>query len=127
MVLVISHFGFEGGTLGLVASVPCHCLSFTFHYFPVSSDQLAGNEYMHDSMDEFGIRLNWTNNNIGRCPRGSKYTLIDLLLGEWCLYVLSIVFDPILLIPADNEDTHKSMDVFEFRPDPTTDFGVSRH
>ena len=25
----ISHFGFEGGTLVLIASVPGHCLSFT--------------------------------------------------------------------------------------------------
>ena len=29
--LVISHFGFEGGTLALIASVPCHCLIFTFN------------------------------------------------------------------------------------------------
>ena len=28
--LVISHFGFEGGTLVLIASVPGHCLYFTF-------------------------------------------------------------------------------------------------
>ena len=27
--LVISHFGFEGWTLVLMASVPGHCLSFT--------------------------------------------------------------------------------------------------
>ena len=26
---VVSHFGFEGGTLVLIASVPGHCLSFT--------------------------------------------------------------------------------------------------
>ena len=30
--LVISHFGFEGGTLVLIASVPGHCLSFTLKY-----------------------------------------------------------------------------------------------
>ena len=29
VVLVISHFGFEGGTLVLIASVPGHCLPFT--------------------------------------------------------------------------------------------------
>ena len=28
--LVISHFGFEGGTLVLIASVPGHCSFFTF-------------------------------------------------------------------------------------------------
>ena len=30
VMLVICHFGFEGGTLVLIASVPGHCLSFTF-------------------------------------------------------------------------------------------------
>ena len=30
VILVIYHFGFEGGTLVLIASVPGHCLSFTF-------------------------------------------------------------------------------------------------
>ena len=30
MVLVISHFGFEGETLVLIALVPGHCLSFTY-------------------------------------------------------------------------------------------------
>ena len=31
VILVISHFGFEGGTLVLIASVPGHCLSFTLY------------------------------------------------------------------------------------------------
>ena len=33
VILVISHFGFEGGPLllNLIASVLGHCLSFTFH------------------------------------------------------------------------------------------------
>ena len=30
VILVISHFGFEGGTLVLIASVPGHWLSLTF-------------------------------------------------------------------------------------------------
>ena len=30
VILVISHFGFEGGTLILVAPVPGHFLSFCF-------------------------------------------------------------------------------------------------
>ena len=30
VVLVISHFGFEGGTLVLIASVPGRCLFLTF-------------------------------------------------------------------------------------------------
>ena len=35
------------------------------------------------------------------------------------------IFDRILFILAGNEDIHKSLDEFEFRPDPTTDYGVS--
>ena len=30
VILVISHFGFEGRTLILIASVPGHCLFSTF-------------------------------------------------------------------------------------------------
>ena len=30
VILVIFHFGFEGGTLVLIALVPGHCLYFTF-------------------------------------------------------------------------------------------------
>ena len=30
VIQVITHFGFEGGTLVLIASVPSNCLSFTF-------------------------------------------------------------------------------------------------
>ena len=32
VILVISHFGFEGGTMVLIASVPGHCLNFTSYY-----------------------------------------------------------------------------------------------
>ena len=31
VILGISHFDFEGGTLVLIASVPGHCLSFAFY------------------------------------------------------------------------------------------------
>ena len=34
-------------------------------------------------------------------------------------------FDRILFILAGNDDIHKSLDEFEIRPDPTTDYGVS--
>ena len=45
--------------------------------------------------------------------------------GKWCLHLFSVVFNPILIILADNEDMHKISDEFEFRPDWTTDYGVS--
>ena len=47
------------------------------------------------------------------------------LWGKWCLHLLSVVFDPILFILAGNEDMHKIWGEFEFRPDRTTDYGVS--
>ena len=50
---------------------------------------------------------------------------IDLWWGKWCLHLFSVVFDPILFILAGNEDRHKISDEFEFRPDRTTDYGVS--
>ena len=36
-----------------------------------------------------------------------------------------LFFYPILFILAGNEDIHKILDEFEFRPDRTTDYGVS--
>ena len=29
VALIVSHFGFDGRSLVLIASVPCHCLLFT--------------------------------------------------------------------------------------------------
>ena len=39
--------------------------------------------------------------------------------------LFSAVFHPILFILAGNDDMHESSDEFEFRPDWTTDCGVS--
>ena len=36
--------------------------------------------------------------------------------GKWCLHLFSVVFDPILFILAGNEDMHKILEEFEFRP-----------
>ena len=49
----------------------------------------------------------------------------DLQWGKLCHHIFSAVFDRILFILAGNEDMHKSLEGFEFRPDPTTDYGVS--
>ena len=45
--------------------------------------------------------------------------------GENDVHLFSVVFDPILFILAVNEDMHTISDEFEFRPDRTTDYGVS--
>ena len=42
VILVISHIGFEGGTLFLIASVPGHCLSFTFQNVILKTLKLNG-------------------------------------------------------------------------------------
>ena len=38
VALVVSHFGFEGRTLVLIASVPGHCLPFTFSEYSLATD-----------------------------------------------------------------------------------------
>ena len=40
-------------------------------------------------------------------------------------HFVSIAVDPILFKLAGNEDMHNILDEFEFRPDLTTDYGVS--
>ena len=40
---------------------------------------------------------------------------------------MSLFFDPIFFILAGNKNIHKCLNEFEFRPDPTTDYGVSCH
>ena len=47
------------------------------------------------------------------------------IMGKTTSSHFSVVFDRIIFILAGNEDMHKSLDEFEFRPDPTTDYGVS--
>ena len=72
-----------------------------------------------------------------------------LIMGKWFLHARSFIFDRIGIKVADNQDRHKSsvefdfwlnqtlyilarsadmhniLDEFEFRPDRTTDYGVS--
>ena len=40
-------------------------------------------------------------------------------------HFFSVAIDPILSKLAGNEDMHNILNEFEFRPDPTTDCGVS--
>ena len=41
------------------------------------------------------------------------------------IHLFSVAFDPTLFILARNKDMHKISNEFEFRPDRTTDYGVS--
>ena len=48
-----------------------------------------------------------------------------LIMGKTMSPPLLDCFYPVVFILAGNEDMHKISDEFEFRPDRTTDYGVS--
>ena len=48
-----------------------------------------------------------------------------VIIGKRVNHVFWAVFDQILFILAGNHDIHKSLHVFEIRPDLTMDYGVS--
>ena len=77
---------------------------------------LGWGERLHKVLGQIGSKL-WF-------PWQQK-SPVDLKLGKWCLHLFLVVFDPVLLILAGNEDMHKISDEFEFRSNRTTDYGVS--
>ena len=46
-------------------------------------------------------------------------------LKNWRHHIFAVAIDPILFKLAGNEYMHNILDEFEFRPDRTTDYGVS--
>ena len=48
-----------------------------------------------------------------------------VMMGKMVSPLFSAVFHPFLFILAGNDDMHECSDEFEFRPDWTTDCGVS--
>ena len=48
-----------------------------------------------------------------------------LIMGKWCLHASSFIFDRLIIKVAGNQDKHKSLHEFIFRPDQTTHFGVT--
>ena len=48
-----------------------------------------------------------------------------VIMEKRCCHFFSAVFYQILFILAGNDDMHESSEEFEFRPDLTTDAGVS--
>ena len=63
--------------------------------------------------------------NFGQIPPLTTELAALEHLKNRCLHVISVDIDPIFFILAGNEDIHKSLYEFEFRTDPTTDYGVS--
>ena len=83
---------------------------------------LAGNEDMHKISDEFKFWPDWTANYGALEHLKNSHRLI---MGKCCFHASSFIFDRIIIKVAGNWDRHKSSDVFDFRPDQTTNFGVT--
>ena len=73
--------------------------------------------------DQSRYEMTWVQNDWQ--PPWQQKAPIDLKWGKWCLHLFSVAFDLNLFIIAGNDDIHKISDEFEFRPDRTTDYGVS--
>ena len=57
-------------------------------------------------------------------PRTTELAALERLKNRRH-HFFSVAIDPILFKLAGNEDMHNILDEFEFRPDLTTDYGVS--
>ena len=57
-------------------------------------------------------------------PPTTKLAALECLKNR-CHHFFSIAIDPILFKLSSNEDMRNISDEFEFRPDQTTDYGVS--
>ena len=63
--------------------------------------------------------------NLGQIPPLTMELAALERLKNQCHHFFSVAIDPILFKLAGNEDMHNILDEFEFRPDQTTDYGVS--
>ena len=71
-----------------------------------------------------GIKA-WTSLNLGQISLLTKELAALEHLKNRRHHFFSVAIDPILFKLARNEDMHNILDEFEFRPDVTTDYGVS--
>ena len=67
----------------------------------------------------------YMNLNFGQIPPLTAELAALERLKHRCHHVISVDIDPIVFKLAGNKDMHNIMDEFEFRPDRTTDYGVS--
>ena len=73
---------------------------------------------------KFGQILTQTT-ELAALERWKKFSLTYNEENGVSAFNISTVFDRILFILAGNDDTHKSLDEFEIRPNLTTDYRVS--
>ena len=67
----------------------------------------------------------YTSLNFGQIPPLTMELASLERLKNLCHHVISVDIDPIFFKLAGNKDMHNIMNEFEFRPDRTTDYGVS--
>ena len=67
----------------------------------------------------------WMCLNLGQIPLLTMELAALERLKNRCHHFFSVAIDSILFKLAGNEDMHNILDEFEFRPDLTTDYGVS--
>ena len=67
----------------------------------------------------------WMSLNLGQIPPLTMELAALERLRNRRHHFVSVAIDPILFKLAGNEDMHNILDKFEFRPDLTTDYGVS--
>ena len=67
----------------------------------------------------------WGRLNQNSGVHGNRKPLLTYNGENGVSHLFSVAFDPILFILTGNEDMPKISDKFEFRPDRTTDYGVS--
>ena len=67
----------------------------------------------------------YTSLNFGQIPPLTTELAALERLKNRCHHVISVDIDPIFFKLAGNKNMHNIMNEFEFRPDRTTDYGVS--
>ena len=86
--------------------------------------KLADNKDSHKISDKFNLGLDRTIHFGVTCPWAMKNFPIDL---QWrkCQEDSAFTYDQIIFELAGNQDSHKILDEFEFRPHQTLHFGVT--
>ena len=83
---------------------------------------------------KFYLKHHWVGGKAALCFGPDRIrTLVSMatesshkvIMEKTVTHFFSAVFHPILFILAGNDDMHESSDEFKFRPDFTTDCGVS--
>ena len=67
----------------------------------------------------------WMSLNLGQIPLLTMELAVLERLKNQRHHFFSVAIDPILFKLTGNEDMHNILDEFEFRPDRSTDYGVS--